>query len=111
MCSPKTETNESRGDSNVNFRGNNRCLKENMSTVSTIIIALTIGLSSMDNRRSLLDNNRCQKHGSTSIFVLSVTCYWCKILNEPRCEETGLRGFRPGPTQTWLYSHRRWLEA
>ena len=20
-------------------------------------------------------------------------------------------GFRPGPTQTWLYSHRRWLVA
>ena len=32
-------------------------------------------------------------------------------LNEPRCEKTGLRGFRPGPTQTGLYSHRRWLEA
>ena len=30
---------------------------------------------------------------------------------EPRCEKTGLRGFRPGPTQTVLYSHRRWLEA
>ena len=30
---------------------------------------------------------------------------------EPRCEKTGLRGFRPGPTQTRLYSHRRWLEA
>ena len=30
---------------------------------------------------------------------------------EPRCEKTGLRGFRPGPTQTGLYSHRRWLEA
>ena len=29
---------------------------------------------------------------------------------EPRCEKTGLRGFRPGPTQTGLYSHR-WLEA
>ena len=28
---------------------------------------------------------------------------------EPRCEKTGLRGFRPGPTQTGLYSHRRWL--
>ena len=27
---------------------------------------------------------------------------------EPRCEKTGLRGFRPGPTQTGLYSHRRW---
>ena len=22
-----------------------------------------------------------------------------------------IRGFRPGPTQTGLYSHRRWLEA
>ena len=31
--------------------------------------------------------------------------------NEPRYEKTGLRGFRPGPTQTGLYSHRRWLEA
>ena len=33
---------------------------------------------------------------------------------EPRCEKgekTGLRGFRPGPTQTGLYSHRRWLVA
>ena len=30
---------------------------------------------------------------------------------EPRCEKTSLRGFRPGPTQTGLYSHRRWLEA
>ena len=31
--------------------------------------------------------------------------------HEPRYEKTGLRGFRPGPTQTGLYSHRRWLEA
>ena len=31
--------------------------------------------------------------------------------NEPRSEKTGLRGFRPGLTQTGLYSHRRWLEA
>ena len=30
---------------------------------------------------------------------------------EPRCEKTGLRGLRPGPTQAGLYSHRRWLEA
>ena len=30
---------------------------------------------------------------------------------EPRCEKTCLQGFRPGPTQTGLYSHRRWLEA
>ena len=33
-------------------------------------------------------------------------------LFEPRCEKSALRGFRPGPTQTALYSHRRrWLEA
>ena len=33
------------------------------------------------------------------------------LVYEPLCEKTGLRGFRPGPTQTGLYSHRRWLEA
>ena len=26
---------------------------------------------------------------------------------EPRYEKTGLRGFRPGPTQTGLYSYRK----
>ena len=31
--------------------------------------------------------------------------------NEPRCEKTGLWGFRPGLTQTRQYNHRRWLEA
>ena len=30
---------------------------------------------------------------------------------EPRCEKIGLRGSRPGPTQTGLYSLKRWLEA
>ena len=33
------------------------------------------------------------------------------LRNEPRCEKTGLRGFRPGPTQTGLYRHRRSLET
>ena len=33
------------------------------------------------------------------------------IINEHHCEKIGLLGFRPGPTQTRLYSHRRWLEA
>ena len=32
-------------------------------------------------------------------------------INEPRSEKSGLQGFRSGPTQTGLYSHRRWLEA
>ena len=30
---------------------------------------------------------------------------------EPRSEKTGLRGIRPGPTQTGLYNHNKWLEA
>ena len=34
-----------------------------------------------------------------------------RFVFEPRSEKTGLRGFRPGPTQTGLYSHKRWLEA
>ena len=32
------------------------------------------------------------------------------IVFEPRHEKTCIRGFRPGPPQTGLYSHRRWLE-
>ena len=34
-----------------------------------------------------------------------------KMENEPRREKTGLRGFRPGPTQTGLYKLRKELEA
>ena len=33
------------------------------------------------------------------------------VTNGPRCEKTGLLGFRPGTTQTRLYSHRRRLVA
>ena len=33
------------------------------------------------------------------------------MIIEPRREKTGLRGFRPGPTQTGLYKHRRSPEA
>ena len=41
-------------------------------------------------------------------------CYGChhsSMTFEPRREKTGLRGFRPGLTQTGLYSHRSRLEA
>ena len=34
-----------------------------------------------------------------------------RLLFEPRREKTGLRGFRPGPTQTGLYKLRKELEA
>ena len=51
------------------------------------------------------------KTNMTKIF--SEVFYLCGIptTDEPRCEKTGLRGFRPGPTQSRLYSYRRWLEA
>ena len=56
------------------------------------------------------------QRGSNS-FYFQWICFLaispCQIrgLNEPRHEKTGLRGFRPGPTQTGLYSHRSWLET
>ena len=49
-----------------------------------------------------------------SVFHFDLICrlrYFQTVLNEPRCEKTGLRGFRPSPTQTGLYNHRRRLEA
>ena len=38
---------------------------------------------------------------------------WDNLLSayEQRHNKTGLWGFQPCPTQTGLYSHRRWLEA
>ena len=49
----------------------------------------------------------------SKILIKPLIIYTIKWLdlNEPRCEKTGLRGFRPGPTQTGLYNHTRWLEA
>ena len=44
-------------------------------------------------------------------LVLSLSWSETPKTYEPGCEKTGLRGFRPGPTQTGLYSHRRWVEA
>ena len=34
---------------------------------------------------------------------LSSCCISRRLCSEPRCEKTGLRGFRPGPTQTRLF--------
>ena len=47
------------------------------------------------------------------IFAQNIDCGYTlepsrvPTIYEPRCEKTGLRGFRPGPTQTGLYSQRR----
>ena len=54
-----------------------------------------------------------QRNSETTMTInpLSRSKYKILIINEPRSEKTGLRGFRPGPTQTGLYNHTRWLEA
>ena len=41
-----------------------------------------------------------------NITILDIT-----LDNEPRHEKTGLRGFRPGPTQADLCSYRRKLQS
>ena len=52
---------------------------------------------------------------SFSLFVRNTASFSDKKIvskqYEPRCEKTGLRGFRPGLTQTGLYNYRRCLEA
>ena len=50
----------------------------------------------------------------THSVLLNFNMYYNHLISksfEPRREKTGLRGFRPGLTQTDLYSHRSRLEA
>ena len=51
------------------------------------------------------------QRGSNDILHQTCIVISISLTNEPRCEKTGLWGFRPGPTQTRLYNHTRWLEA
>ena len=62
----------------------------------------------------------CEPDGSGELISREWECYSHKniyivlfsaVIFEPRCEKSGLRDFRPGPTKSGLYSHRRWLEA
>ena len=50
---------------------------------------------------------------ATAHKLVSAFVFHCldNRIYEPYCEKTGLRGFRPGLTQTRLYSYRRWPEA
>ena len=58
-------------------------------------------------------NGAILKHQYFIAFIVAVM--WEKNprhnLFEPRREKTGLRGFRPGLTQTDLYGHRSKLES
>ena len=41
-----------------------------------------------------ISGERLQDHWSSGLFIRNIMTTY-----EPRCEKTGLRGFRPGPTQ------------
>ena len=49
-------------------------------------------------------------HAMFFLVISFLPGVWFRILNEPQCVKTGLRGFRPDPTQTGLYSHRKMTE-
>ena len=44
-------------------------------------------------------------------FLIFSNLVCLTITIRPSHEKTNNLGFRPGPTQTELYKHRRWLEA
>ena len=48
---------------------------------------------------------------SLRIRSLSLVARNSFLADEPRCEKTGIRGFRPGPTQTGQYNYRICLDA
>ena len=45
------------------------------------------------------------------VLMRAVELFFSNTINEPVHEKTNNLGFRPGPTQTRLYSHRSRLEA
>ena len=49
--------------------------------------------------------------GDDKCVFFSVRMWLFLSPDEPCHEKTCLHGFRPGPTQTGLYGHRKWLEA
>ena len=60
---------------------------------------------------SFADLPLCFCIGNNPVFSRHGSCYPDDLENEPVHEKTNSLGFRPGPTQTGLYSHRTLLEA
>ena len=59
----------------------------------------------------VLSQRAVQANPLNSLLIRHMTPHralgYTQQLFEPRSEKTGLRGIRPGPTQTKLLSHRR----
>ena len=75
------------------------------------ITKITLKKSNFDSYQSLTNS-------MINLPLISIVLRWFSRRTsnvsqsyEPRRKKTGLRGFKPGPTQTGLCSHRKWLEA
>ena len=74
-------------------------------------ISLWIGQRNL-SLRSLFGITRLRIVGQNYLsFPQTCDRFLNHSIYEPRREKTGLRDFRPGPTQSGLYSHRMWLVA
>ena len=74
---------------------------------STIPLLRKSEISSLQPSSVVVQPDLCRSWMET----LETSFLMKQLIYEPRCEKTGLRGFRPGPTQTRLYNHIRLLEA
>ena len=54
------------------------------------------------------EKDKARERDCVCLYVSNVKiAYLLSCIFEPRCEKTGLRGLRQGPTKIGLHSHRR----
>ena len=88
-----------------------------MSMVQKVMFVMSVVDSVLVKKTTSARNVTCVREATTTSQSVDVS----RVKNpdkeaflkshEPHCEKTGLRGFRPGPTQTGLYNQTIWLEA
>ena len=76
-----------------------------------ILQALSLNYHQISSNTHLISSAGIKSTKDVALLYADKQHTISRLRTDPRCEKTGLRGFRPGPTQTGLYSHRRWLEA
>ena len=74
-----------------------------------------ISFSPRSSLTSCISEDLLSTSATPTSIMLTPPCCECKTIGFfhaiHHMSRDGLRGFRPGPTQTGLYSHRRWLET
>ena len=85
------------------------CLCENRATLQNRIFAY--GKTKVQISCAVDWFSRAATHIVYNLRNTKKNLYFNSVLYEPRREKTGLRGFRQGPTQNSLYSHRRRLDT